>query len=315
MGTPFQEQGLGALSTTVKGGLNNLIGSVAAGTFLRGNGVNAVMSPIQVSDVPTLNQNTTGSAGSLSNVLGFNYGGTGSTTQQAALNAIAGAVTSGLVLRGNGTNVTLAAIQASDIPTLNQNTTGSAATANALNNANNYSIAGVLNFYNGGTGGGNITGNNTTYGIYYRPSVAGSSYSHAFINAAGTAVAVGITDAGNLVATGNVTAYSDETLKTNWRDVPKNFVARLAKVKHGIYDRTDIKATQVGVSAQSLRRLLPQSVMKDKATGLFSVAYGNAALLSCVEIANDSVELRNIIKEQAKLIARMEKRILKLEAK
>ena len=161
MGTPFQEQGLGALSTTVKGGLNNLIGSVAAGTFLRGNGVNAVMSPIQVSDVPTLNQNTTGSAGSLSNVLGFNYGGTGSTTQQAALNAIAGAVTSGLVLRGNGTNVTLAAIQASDIPTLNQNTTGSAATANALNNANNYSIAGVLNFYNGGTGGGNITGNNT----------------------------------------------------------------------------------------------------------------------------------------------------------
>jgi hypothetical protein len=55
-------------------------------------------------------------------------GGTGASTQQGALNAIAGAVTSGQYLRGDGANVTLAAIQAGDVPTLNQNTTGSAAT-------------------------------------------------------------------------------------------------------------------------------------------------------------------------------------------
>lgn len=54
-------------------------------------------------------------------------GGTGQTTQQAALDALAGATTSGLVLRGNGTHVTLAAIQAADVPTLNQNTSGTAA--------------------------------------------------------------------------------------------------------------------------------------------------------------------------------------------
>jgi hypothetical protein len=43
-------------------------------------------------------------------------GGTGQVTQQAALNALAGAQTSGLFLRGNGVNVVLAAIQAADLP-------------------------------------------------------------------------------------------------------------------------------------------------------------------------------------------------------
>lgn len=43
-------------------------------------------------------------------------GGTGQTTQQAALNALAGGVTSGQFLRGNGTNIVLSAIQNSDLP-------------------------------------------------------------------------------------------------------------------------------------------------------------------------------------------------------
>ena len=165
MGTPFQEQGLGALSTTVKGGLNNLIGSVAAGTFLRGNGVNAVMSPIQVSDVPTLNQNTTGTAAGLSVTLGFAGGGTSATTQQNALNAIAGAVTSGYVLRGNGTNVVMGAIQASDIPTLNQNTTGTAA-----------NVSGTVAIANGGTGatGGSAAFQNLNRSAALRETASGT---------------------------------------------------------------------------------------------------------------------------------------------
>ena len=42
-------------------------------------------------------------------------GGTGATTQQGAINALAGAQTSGQYLRGNGTNVSMSAIQAADI--------------------------------------------------------------------------------------------------------------------------------------------------------------------------------------------------------
>lgn len=47
-------------------------------------------------------------------------------SQQNALNAIAGATTAAQFLRGDGTNVSMSAIQASDVPTLNQSTTGSA---------------------------------------------------------------------------------------------------------------------------------------------------------------------------------------------
>jgi len=59
--------------------------------------------------------------------LAVTNGGTGQITAQLAMNAFAGAVTSGSYLRGNGTNVVMSAIQSADVPTLNQNTTGYAA--------------------------------------------------------------------------------------------------------------------------------------------------------------------------------------------
>jgi len=68
-------------------------------------------------------------------------GGTGETTRQAAIDALAGAVTSGQYLRGNGTDVVMSAIQAADVPTLNQNTTGTAS-----------NVTGIVAVANGGTG-------------------------------------------------------------------------------------------------------------------------------------------------------------------
>lgn len=49
-------------------------------------------------------------------VVTISQGGTGQATQQGAINALAGAQTSGQYLRGNGTNVALSAIQAADLP-------------------------------------------------------------------------------------------------------------------------------------------------------------------------------------------------------
>jgi hypothetical protein len=101
---------------------------------------------------PTLNQNTTGTAAGLSSTLAIASGGSGTTTAQGAMNAFAGAVTSGSYLRGNGTNVVMSAIQAADVPTLNQNTTGSAGSATTATTATNLSggtINGLtLNQYN-----------------------------------------------------------------------------------------------------------------------------------------------------------------------
>jgi hypothetical protein len=70
---------------------------------------------IVAADIPTLNQNTTGTAAGLSATLAISAGGTGQTTQQAAINSLAGAVTSGTYLRGDGTNVTMSSLQAADI--------------------------------------------------------------------------------------------------------------------------------------------------------------------------------------------------------
>lgn len=90
---------------------------------------------------PTFNQNTTGTASNVTGVVAVANGGSGQTTAQAAMNTFAGAVTSGQYLRGNGTNVVMSAIQAADVPTLNQNTTGTAS-----------NVTGVVAIANGGTG-------------------------------------------------------------------------------------------------------------------------------------------------------------------
>jgi hypothetical protein len=86
---------------------------------------------IVAADIPTLNQNTTGTAANVTGTVAIANGGTGATTRQNAMDALAGAVTSGQYLRGNGTDVVMSAIQAADVPTLNQNTTGTAAVSTA----------------------------------------------------------------------------------------------------------------------------------------------------------------------------------------
>lgn len=68
-------------------------------------------------------------------------GGTGQTTQQAAINALTGTQSSGKYLRSDGTNATLSSIQSADVPTLNQNTTGSSASCTG-NAATATSLAG-----------------------------------------------------------------------------------------------------------------------------------------------------------------------------
>ncbi len=113
-----------------------------------------VWDTLLAADVPTLNQNTTGTAATLSATLALNKGGTGQTTKAAAYDALSplstlgdlpygGASGTGTRLAGNttatkkfltqtGDSVNSAApawgtIAAGDVPTLNQNTSGTAA--------------------------------------------------------------------------------------------------------------------------------------------------------------------------------------------
>jgi hypothetical protein len=151
--------------------------------------------------------------------------------------------------------------------------------------------------YNGGTGSSWYVGKRTA------SDLVGTGNFHFYSEAAVRTVA-GIDTSGNFIAYGNVTAYSDERLKTNWQPMPENYVTRLAQVKVGIYDRTNENGiTQVGVSAQSLQELLPQAILtaQDEMQTL-SVAYGNAALASAVELAKEVVDLRNRVAHLESLI-------------
>lgn len=108
---------------------------------------------------------------------------------------------------------------------------------------------------------------------------------------------ISVDASGNFVCVANVTAYSDERVKTNWRSLGANIIEKAAGIKSGVYDRTDgDKVTQVGVSAQSLREVIPEAVLED-ADGNLSVAYGNAALALCVELAKEVAALKAKIAE------------------
>jgi hypothetical protein len=126
----------GTLSATGAGGT---VTSVAATVpaFLSVSG-----SPITTSG--TLAISYSGTALPIAN------GGTGQTTAGAAITALTGTQTSGYYLRSNGTNAVLAAIVAGDVPTLNQNTTGTAA-----------NVTGIVAVANGGTGSSTASGART----------------------------------------------------------------------------------------------------------------------------------------------------------
>lgn len=125
-------------------------------------------------------------ASNLTGTLAIANGGTGQTTQQAAINALAGATTSAQFLRGNGTNVTMSAIQAADVPTLNQNTTGSAG-----------SVANTVTFNNGGSGDASGTtfdgsaARTISYNTLGAPSTSGTNASGTWgISISGTAALI-----------------------------------------------------------------------------------------------------------------------------
>jgi hypothetical protein len=204
----------GTGQTTQQAAINALAGATTSAQFLRGNGTNVVMSAIQVSDVPTLNQNTSGTAAGLSATLAVSSGGTGQTTQQAAINALAGATTSAQFLRGNGTNVVMSAIQVADVPTLNQNTTGQAGSVANSVTFNTSGGAAAGSTFNGSAartvdystvGAPSTTGTNAsgTWGISISGNAATATSATSATSASSASTATALT-----TATGSAPSYS-----------------------------------------------------------------------------------------------------------
>jgi hypothetical protein len=141
--------------------------------------------------------------------LGLAAGGSGQTTAQAAMNAFAGAVTSGSYLRGNGTNVVMSTIQVADVPTLNQNTTGSAAT---LTTGRTIAITGDLTYtspsFNGSanvTAAGTLATVNANVGSFTNASFTVNAKGLITAASSGTAPVTSVTGTSPVVSSGGAT--------------------------------------------------------------------------------------------------------------
>jgi hypothetical protein len=136
----------GTGASTAQGAMNSFAGAVTSGSYLRGNGTNVVMNTIQVADVPTLNQNTTGTAANVTGTVALLNGGTGATTAPAARTAL-GATTLGSNL------FTITNPSAITFPRLNADNTVSALDAPTFRGA-----------IGAGTGNGSVTSITVTAG-------------------------------------------------------------------------------------------------------------------------------------------------------
>jgi hypothetical protein len=110
-----------------------------------------------------------------------------------------------------------------------------------------------------------------------------------------------------LTATGNITAYSDRSLKENIVTIP-NALSLVQRLRGVTFDWIADKKRSYGVIAQEVEEVVPEfihetveSESKDKKT-IKSVAYGNMVSL-----------LIEAIKEQQTTIESLKQRILVLE--
>jgi|694.fasta_scaffold32172_4 hypothetical protein len=99
-----------------------------------------------------------------------------------------------------------------------------------------------------------------------------------------------LSTAGNLTATGNVTAYSDARLKTNVQTI-ENSLDKTLKLRGVSYERDGKK--NIGVIAQEIREILPEVVYEnDDEQKTLSVSYGNVVglLIEAIKELNAKVE-------------------------
>jgi hypothetical protein len=136
--------------------------------------------------------------------------------------------------------------------------------------------------------GATITGT-TTSATYYVIGTTSTSGSLTTASISNTNVVSYNASTGALSAVSHVSS-SDESLKTNWRNVAPDFIEQLAGVKSGIFDRIEGGNTEVGVGAQSLQKVLAEAVVAGE-DGMLSVNYGGAALVAAIKLAERVVAL------------------------
>ena len=95
---------------------------------------------------------------------------------------------------------------------------------------------------------------------------------------------------GNIYATGNITAYSDERIKTNIKELD-NTLNAIQNIRGVSYTRTDTKDNSIGVMAQDVETMFPELICEDH-SGMKSVNYNGlvGVLFSAVKELSATVK-------------------------
>jgi hypothetical protein len=204
--------------------------SLASGQFLKGAGTSAITTA-----------STVALGSEVSGTLPITNGGTGQTTAQAAINSLAGATTSGQYLRGNGSNVVMSTIQAGDVPTLNQNTTGSAG-----------SVANAVTFTSSGGAAAGTTFNGSAartvdYSTVGAPSTSGTGASGTWgISISGNAATATSATTATTASNGGVTSVNGQTGAVTQTSVDSIGSYTVCLYVPGTHPGTDSKPLSVG---------------------------------------------------------------------
>jgi hypothetical protein len=273
----------GSGTTTAQGAMNAFAGAVTSGSYLRGNGSNVVMSTIQVADVPTLNQNTTGNATTATTATNLSGGSAGTIPYQSAAGTTVQltAGTSGQVLQSNGAAAPswVAATAAANNGTLTMAVSGtglsgsqtftanqsSAATFTVTSNATNANTASTIvardasGNFSAGTITATLSGNASTATSATSATSATTATTATTANALNTgnnyqvnSLGIGTAasgTAGEIRATNNITAYySDDRLKTRLGKI-ENALDKLCSLDGFYYEANEI-AQALGYTVQ-----------------------------------------------------------------
>ena len=123
----------------------------------------------------------------------------------------------------------------------------------------------------------NVTNNNQlTNGAGYITSYTDTNTTYTAGNGmslSGTEFLMSGSYTGSFTATGDITAYSDDSLKTNVQ-VIDGALGKVEAIRGVTFERIEDGSVSTGVIAQELKAVLPEAVHTD-AEGIHSVAYGN----------------------------------------
>ena len=248
----------GSGQTTAQAAINAFAGAVTSGSYLRGNGTNVVMNTIQVADVPTLNQNTTGTAANVTGTVAILNGGTGQTTAAAAITALTGTQTSAYYLRSNGTNATLSALSAADLTgtvAIASGGTGQTTAGTAFNALSPITTTGDLILGTGvntasrlpiGANGYLLSSDGTT--ASWQPAPAGGVTT---FSAGTTGLTPSSATGGAVTLAGTLAVTNGGTGATNATDARTNLVAAKSGTNSDITELYALNGTSYGVAYQN----------------------------------------------------------------